>query len=114
MANEKTAAKKVAPKKVATPAAEKTGGSSKSFFYVVYVDAYRDDTTIVPRGVYRTSKAIPRFDAMSSKFVEKFEGKIPDGKLHTLAKSLRVSAQDEAGDYRDSADILAEIVQELA
>ena len=89
------------------------GGSKKTFFYVVYVDAYKNDTEVVPRGIYRTSKKIERFENMSDRFVQSFEGKIGDKVLHKLAEELRISVENEDGDYRDSKDILEEMVQEL-
>lgn len=105
-------AKKEAAKKAA-PAASGTSTAKKSFFYVLYVDTYRDEKTIVPRGIYRTKAKIERFEKLANKYVEKFEGKIPDPKIFKLAQELRVTVTDEAGDYLDSKVILEELVQDL-
>mgnify|MGYP003134677591 CR=1 FL=1 len=112
MAGKNTVAKKATTKK-ATSTTSNSGGSKKSFFYVVYVDAYKDDKTIVPRGVYKSTKKIERFENLSNRFVEKFEGKIPDPKIFKLAEELRITVTDEDGDYLDSKDVLAEMVREL-
>jgi len=87
--------------------------ASKAFFYVLYVDCYIDDSTILPRGVYRTKKKIERLDVQRDIHCAKFEGKIPQSVLHKLAETLKVTLLDSDGDYRDDKDILEEIVQEL-
>lgn len=111
------ATKKTAAKKTTTNTASNAGAGAakaKSFYYVVYVDSYRNDTTIVPRGIYRSKNKIERFERLSNKFVESFEGKIPSAKIYKLAESLRITTTDESGDFRDADKVLAEMVQELA
>ncbi len=101
--------------------AEKTGEANtggvelkgKAFFYVLYVDCYIDDNTILPRGVYRTKKKIERLDTQRDIHCAKFEGKIPQSVLHKLAEALKITLLDSEGDYREDKEILEEIVQEL-
>ena len=92
---------------------EKGAAKGKEFFYVVYVDAYRNDTEIVPRGIYKTKAKIERFEKMADKNVQSFEGKIPTPVLHKLADELKITVSDEDGEFRDSKEILEEMVQEL-
>lgn len=110
-------AKKAAAKKAASTTTSNTGNGekkvSKAFYYIVYVDAYRNDTVIVPRGIYRTKTKIDRFERLSNKFVESFEGKIPDPKIFKLAEELKITVTDESGDYLDSKVLLEELVQDL-
>ena len=95
------------------PKGEKGAKAKGEIFYIVYVDTYVTDEKILPRGVYQTESPIERLDASRPKFVRKFEGKIPDNILHEVAETLKIKVTEKSGDYRDSKEILAEMVTSI-
>jgi len=114
-------AKKGTAKKTSKPAASRrtapagegvsaSGAKDKSIYYVVYVDTYVSDSEILARGLYVADKGIARLDASSPKYVRKFIGSVPDKIVHEIADQLKVSVMDEEGNYRNSGEILDELV----
>jgi len=112
-----TAVKTTKPKSVVkrTASADVKEGDVKlkGIFYVVYVDTYISDEEILPRGVYKVEAEIERLENSKPQYVRKFEGAIPQKIIHEVAETLKVSVTDKDGNFRDSAEILAEIVKEI-
>lgn len=109
----KTSRPASARRRTATPAEGGEVKVGKGIFYIVYTDSYVSDTEILPRGVYHTETPIERLDASAAKYVRRFEESIPDKIVHEIAATLKISVEDSAGNYRDTAEILEEMVQEL-
>jgi len=96
--------------KVNVPTDQGMTEEGQDLYYVVYVDSYIDNETILPRGVYKASRRIERLDNSQPRFVRSFNGMIPDKIVHEIADTLRVKILDEDNNYRETEDILSEIV----
>lgn len=97
--------------RASAPKPEAGSAKAKSYYYVVYVDTYLNDSEILVRGVYESSKKIERLEASRPQYVRSFEDSIPENIVHEVAKTLKISITDVKGNYRKVDEILAELVQ---
>lgn len=110
----------------ATPAGQDTAGQPDTkpddspkaskrgqIFYWIKIPTYANDTDICQPGVYRTAARIERFDRSEIRFVERFDGEIPETVLFDIAKRLGISTDKVVGNkrvFRDYEDIIEELV----
>lgn len=108
------------------PEAPKQEKATKSIYYLVKRPTYVYDAMLETNpkdrmvgeadvwepGLYKVSGSIQRFDRSGRDSVEKYEGNIPEVKIHDIAKAFHVKTEDGKGNLRKSEDILADLVKE--
>lgn len=99
------------PKKKSKPKKKKVK-AKKGVYYWIKVPTYLGNKKTIARGLYHFKSKVKRLEKSSRQYVEKYEGKIPQARLMEIAETLGVETENEKGDYRDSKDLLEEIVIE--